>query len=548
MSSAVEVVALGGLGEFGMNCTAIRSGEDILLIDAGMAFPRGDKGADLGVQVIIPDFSYLAAHRENLRGVILTHGHEDHVGAVSFLVEEFDVPIYGNPLTLGLVRSKLRERGLIDRVRLYEIKARDRLDFGNLQVEALHVTHSFPDSFTLAVTTPIGVLIWSGDFKFDQTPVDGKISDIHRLAAYGEQGVLALFADSTNSEAAGLSPSENSIIEPLRNLFRLATGRIVASTFSSSIHRIQIVLDLAREFNRHVVTAGRSMVNNIQIAADLGYLKVPPDLLITSGSASVLPPDSVIVLASGSQGEPMSAMSRLAIGQFKGINIEEGDIVILSSRIIPGNEKSILRMVNHFYRRGARVFDTSRARVHASGHGYVDDLKFMINLTQPRFFIPIHGEYRQLKSHTRIAREQGIDADRIQLIENGDLLSLTPESIRLCGQIPVGRRFIDDGFLEEVHEVVLRERRFMSEDGFVMVILRMDRLTGSLIGEPELVSRGFVLLEESEELVQLARRRVVEVIEETTVEERQDGELFNEILRKELKRLFRKQTGKTIEI
>jgi ribonuclease J len=395
------------------------------------------------------------------------------------------------------------------------------------------------------VNTPIGNLIWSGDFKFDPTPIDGRITDLHRLAAYGEgDGVLVLFADSTNSLRSGLAPSEFSVCEPLRDLFRRSNRKIVASTFSSGIHRVQIFLDLAREFDRQVVPVGRSMINNIRTARELGYLTAPPELLVTPGEAADLPPERLLVLASGSQGEPMSALSRLAVDQVKGLRVEENDTVILSTRIIPGNEMPIGRLINHFFRRGARVYDSSHSLVHVSGHGYRDDVKLLINLVRPKFFVPIHGEYRQLKSNYWIAQDQGLSADSCAIIENGDVLRITPYSMEVADKVPVGRRFIDEGALEEVHENVLRERRYLSEDGFVMVILQLDRSTGELMEEPEIVSRGFVLMEESEDLLKETRRQVAALVAETPLEQKQDEDIFNEILRKGLRRLLRKRTGK----
>lgn len=544
MNDFLEVLPLGGLGEFGMNCCAIRYGNDMILVDAGMGFPRGDKGLDLGVQIIVPDFTFLKENADQLRAVILTHGHEDHAGAVSFLIEDVNVPIYASSLTLGLVEARLKERGLAEKAQLSEIRARDRLEFGPFKIEPLHVTHSYPDSFCLAITTPVGCLMWTGDFKFDQTPIDGKTSDLHRLAAYGERGVLALFSDSTNSFRPGLAPSESSVYEPLRDLFRRAQKKMIASTFSSSIHRIQVFLDLAREFDRLVVPAGRSITNNIRVATERGYLKNTSDMILTPGEAKELPPEKLLVLASGSQGEPMSALSRLAVGQFKHLEVEEEDVVVLSTRIIPGNEKSIARLINHFFRRGARVYDSSHWPVHTSGHGFRDDLKLMINLTQPQFFVPIHGEYSQLKRHLWIAEDQGISPERMLLVENGDVVHITEERMSIEDSVPIGRRYIDEGAFEEVDEVVLRDRRFLSEDGFVMVILQLDRLTGELLGEPEIVSRGFVLMDSSEELVGATRSKIVKVVSDTSLEEKRDEELFNEILRKELRKLLRKRTGK----
>lgn len=541
MSDSLEVIPLGGLGEFGMNCTVLRCAQEMILIDAGLAFPGGEL---LGVDAIVPDTSFLKANTGQLRGILLTHGHEDHVGAISYMIGDLPVPIYGSRLTLGLVGEKLKERKLFGNVPLFPIRERETLNLGAFQVQALHVTHSFPDAFCFAINTPLGRLIWTGDFKFDQTPIDGKLSDLPRLAEYGEEGVLALFSDSTNCEVEGLAPSEFSLYEPLRNLFRKAGKKIIVSCFASSIHRVQILLDLAREFGRRVVPIGRSMISNIRVALELGYLHAPLDLLCNTGEAQQLEPNQMLVLSTGSQGEPMSALSRLAVDEFKGLSVEEGDMVILSARVIPGNEKLISNMVNHLYRRGAQVHDSLFSTVHVSGHGYRDDMKLMINLTRPKFFVPIHGEYRQLRVHAQLARDQGIPQERIRVIENGDVLKLSATSAEVASKITVGRRFIDEGFLEEVQDTVLRDRRFLSEDGFLVVILRMERGSGELIGDPEMISRGFVVMEDSEELVAATREEIVNTVRETTVEEKQDEELFKEILRKRLKRFLKKQTGK----
>lgn len=544
MKDFVDVIPLGGLGEFGMNCTVMQCNSDLLVIDAGMAFPRADHGYELGIQAVVPDFAFLKEHREQIRGVVLTHGHEDHAGAVPYLLQELDVPVYGSRLTLSLAAEKLKERKISERGRLKVIGAGDRLDLGAFQVEPVRMTHSYPDNFCLAVDSPVGCLLWSGDFKFDQTPMDGQMSDLHRLARIGEKGVTALFSDSTNSSRPGLAPSEISVLEPLRDIFRKSRRKIIATTFASSIHRIRILMDLAAEFGRKVVPLGRSMNNTIRIARAQGYLSPSADILVSSGEVPFLASERILVLASGSQAEPMSALTRVALGQFKELEVEEGDHVILSTRIIPGNERAIARLVNLFYRKGARVFDSSHSQVHVSGHGHRDDLKLMINLTRPQFFVPIHGEYLQLKSHCWIAGEQGLSGDRVALIENGDVLRIQGEGMKVVDKAPAGRRFIDEGALEEVTETVLKERRYLAEDGFVMTILQIDRLTGDLIGEPEIVSRGFRSLEESEELVRSLKSKIVEVMAATSVEEKRDEDLLNEILRKELKRILRKRTGK----
>ena len=543
MSDYLEITPLGGVGEFGMNCSVLRCGEDMVLIDAGMTFPGG-QGGGLGVDVIVPDISFLKEHQHKLKAILLTHGHEDHIGSVSYIIDELPTPIYGSRMTLGLVAQKLKERKLEDSAELIPIEARERLDFGSLSVEPLHVTHSFPDAFCFAISSPVGNIIWTGDFKFDQTPVDRQPSDVTRLAEYGEQGVLALFSDSTNSEVPGVAPSEFTMYEGLGSLFRKADKKIIVASFASSIPRIQVILELAQRVGRKVVPIGRRMIANIRTAVEVGCLEYPQDLVISVGDTQDYPPDQVLILATGSQGEPMAALSRMAVNEFKGIQVEEDDMVILSARVIPGNEKLISNLVNHFYRRGARIYDSRSAPVHTSGHGLRDDLKLMINLTRPHFFIPIHGEFRQLKNHADLAKDQGIPRDNVLIIENGDNLQLTPDSARVTDKVTVGRRFIDEGRLGQVHEMVLRDRRFLSEDGFLVVVLRVDRLTGDLIGEPELVSRGFVLTDASTELLEATQEAISGIVRETPIEEKQDQELFNEILRKGLKRFLRKQTGK----
>lgn len=543
MSDFLEVIPLGGVGEFGMNCAALRFGEDMILIDAGVTFPGGDLGTDLGVDVIAPEISFLQEHQHQLRGILLTHGHEDHAGGVSYVISDIPVPVYGSRLTLGMLAERLKERQLDGPVELHTIEARQKLKLGCFEIEPLHVTHSFPDSFCFALSTPIGQLIWTGDFKFDQTPIDRRLSDLTRLSDYGEKGVLALFSDSTNSEIPGLCASEFVIYEALRTLFRKATRKIIVGSFASSIHRIQIIFDLAQEFRRKIAPVGRSMISNIRVASELGYLHFPEQSLISAGQIKQFPPEEILILATGSQGEPRSALSRMAVNELKNAEAGEGDFVILSARVIPGNEKLISNMINHFYRRGAEVYDARNAPVHVSGHGLRDDLKLMINLVRPKFFVPIHGEFKQLKNHATLARDQGISAERISIIENGDVLRLSPERLEITGKVKAGRRFIEER-REEVHEIVLRDRRSLSADGFVVVVLRIDRVTGELIGKPELVSRGFVLMDTSEELIEAARDAVMEVVAETPVEERQDEELFKDTIRKGLRRFLRKQTGK----
>ncbi len=543
MDQRLQVIPLGGLGEFGMNCCALRWRDEMVLIDAGIAFPGGSE-ANLGIDLIVPDIEFLRSNASHLKGIFLTHGHEDHAGGVSYIVSDLPVPVYGSPLTLGLVQKRLQERGLEKTTELRPLTARQAVELGSFRIEPLHVTHSFPDSYGFGIQTPVGTIVWSGDFKFDQTPIDRRLSDVARLSEYGERGVLALFSDSTNRDVDGLAPSEYSVVDPIRNLFHRAPKKIIVSCFASSIHRIQIILDLAREFERKVVVAGRSLVSNIAVAGELGYLKGASEVVIGPGEMRDCQPNELVVLATGSQGEPMAALSRLAVNEFKKVKAEPGDLLLLSTRIIPGNERLISNLVNHFYRRGVEVYDSRLAPIHASGHGFRADLKLMINLTRPRFFVPIHGEYRQLCKHAELARQQGIAGDYVKVIETGDILELSPKGAEVTGSAPVGRRFIDEGHREEVEEVVVRDRRFLSEDGFLVVVLRIDRFSGDLIGEPELVSRGFVHEQAWEELMETTRQLVLETFDLTPSEERRDEDLFKELLRKELKRFLRKRTGK----
>ena len=544
MSGRLEVIPLGGLGEFGMNCAALRAGGDLILVDAGMMLPGRRPVTSLGVDLMVPDISFLLENRRQLRGIVLTHGHEDHAGGVSYIIDQLRVPVYANRLTLGLVSSRLRERGLDKEADLRSLEADRPVDLGAFQVEPLRVTHSFPESFCFAIRTPAGRIVWTGDFKFDQTPIDGHRSNLARLAELGQEGVLALFSDSTNADVPGLSPSESSVCEPLENLFRQAGGKIILATFASSMHRIQIVLDLAREVGREVVPMGRSMVSNIRLASRLGYLRTDREVLRSQDDLARIPPERLIVLASGSQGESRSAMSRLAVDQVRQVRIEPGDLVLLSSRVIPGNEKAIGQMISHFYRRGARVLDSRHEPIHASGHGYREDLKLMIDLTRPRFFVPIHGEFRQLAAHASLARSQGIPPDRVHLMESGEVLGLSPDKAEILGRVPSGRRFIDEGIRRQVDQDLLRDRRFLATDGVLVVGLRLDRMSWELIGEPELISRGFVQPEDSQELMQETRARIRRLVSETGANGKRDEGLLEEMLQTGLKRFLRKRTRK----
>jgi ribonuclease J len=536
----MEVIPMGGLGEFGMNTMAVRYGDDIVVVDAGLMFPRDDM---LGVDLVVPDFSYLLENRERVRALILTHGHEDHIGALPYLLRDLPVPVYGTLLTLGFARGRLAEHGVLESADLIDIRPRDELDFGGMHVEVLSMTHSIADSVGLAFTTPAGTIIHTGDFKLDPSPPDRSLTDYARLAHFGEQGVAALFSDSTNSERPGFTPSENYVRRRIEQVFYSCRGKIIVACFASSVHRIQIVLELAREFGRRVVPVGRSMKENITIASDLGYLAISPGVLADAAEAQTLGDETLVILCTGSQGEPMAALTRMAFGKHKEFEVREGDGVIISARVIPGNEGRVSRLVNHFCRRGASVYDESQWAMHVSGHASQEELKLMLNLIRPKFFIPIHGEYRQLYAHALLAQEVGIPRERILLAETGDILAIGRDAARIEGKAQVGRRLIDEGGVAELDEVVVRDRQHLSEEGVVLAVVAINKSTGRIEGAPELISRGHVQEGEGAAFLAEARQIVIKAVEDCTAEEREDTLVLTEAIRVELRRYFRKRTG-----
>jgi ribonuclease J len=536
----MEIIPLGGLGEFGMNMMALRYAEDIIVIDAGLMFPRDDL---LGVDFVIPEITYLLENRDKVRAVIVTHGHEDHIGALSYLLRELPIPVYGTRLTLGFARGRLAENGLLEEAQLNPIEARSTLDFGDIHVEILSMTHSIADSIGLAITTPVGTIIHTGDFKLDQSPLNHNLTDYARLAHFGEQGVLALLSDSTNSERPGFTPSENHVRRQIEQIFYSSRKKIVVACFASSIHRIQIILDLARDFGRRVIPVGRSMKENIAIASEMGYLNIPFGIMADASDSKSLPDDRQVILSTGSQGEPMAALTRLAFGKHKDFAVEDGDSVIISARVIPGNESRVSRLVNHFCRRGARIYDENQWGMHVSGHASQEELKLMLNLTRPRYFIPVHGEYRQLYAHTLLAREVGIPSERIILAETGDVIILSQDSVYIDGKAPVGRRLIDVGGVAELDEFVVRDRQHLSEEGVVLAVVAINKATGKVEGTPELVSRGHVQEEDSAAFLAEAREIVMHTLEECTREEREESMVLSDAIRADLKRYFRKRTG-----
>jgi ribonuclease J len=536
----IEVVPLGGLGEFGMNMMSVRYHGRIVVVDAGLMFPRDDL---LGVDLVVPDFSYLLSHRDEVEAVILTHGHEDHIGALPYFLHEMKVPVYGTPLTLGFSRGRLTEHGLIDHVELNEIHARETIDAGDMKLEFLRVTHSIADSIGLAITTPAGTIVHTGDFKFDQSPPDQKLTDYARFSDLGERGVLALFSDSTNSERPGYTPSETNVRRHMEQIFHTSKQKIIMACFASSIHRIQIILELAREFGRRVVPVGRSMKENIAIAREMEYLSVPEGVLVEPREAARLDESQLVLLSTGSQGEPMAALTRMALGKHKDFTIEPNDSVIISARTIPGNERRISHLINHFCRRGAIVYDEARWGIHVSGHASQEELKLMLSLTRPQYFIPIHGEYRQLFHHSLLARETGMPAERILLAETGDIITLGHGNGAISGKAPVGRRLIDEGGLAELDEFVVRDRQHLSEEGVLLAVVAINKATGKIQGMPELVSRGHIQEDGGAAILGEAKQVVLKTLEEATDEERADSLVLTELIRTDLRRFIRKRTA-----
>ena len=540
----LQVVPLGGLGEFGMNMMALTWHETTIVIDAGVMFPDPEL---LGVDLITPDLAYLEALPHRVAALILTHGHEDHIGAVPYLVPLIDGPVYATALTLAFLEPKLEEHGLDLDDRLIAIKPRDIVTVGELTIEFLRVTHSMPDCVALAIHTPIGTIVHTGDFKVDQTPLDGEHFDFHRFAELGSQGVLALFADSTNIERRGFTGSDLEVIDAFEEVFTSTAGKLVVATFSSSIYRMQILVNLAVQFGRKIAFIGRGMIENSQIAQRLGRLSVPAGTLIRDADVPNEPPKGILCIATGSQGEPLSALSRIAIDDHRHVKIGSGDMVVLSARSIPGNEKAIGRVINHLARRGADVIYEGIKHVHVSGHGSEEELKLVLSLVRPRYFIPIHGEFRQLARHARVAERvtAGLHpAATVLLAENGDRLEFEREHGRIAGKVPAGRVLIDGTRTGEVGDEVLRDRRHLAEDGLVVPVVGINRQTGSIEGTPEVVTRGFVTDAHTEALLRDGARLIADVIDGSGLEERTDHGLITEKIRVELRRFLRKRSGR----
>jgi len=523
-----------------MNMLALRYEGSVLVVDAGLMFP--DEGI-LGVDIVVPDMTYLEDEPGSLLGVILTHGHDDHIGALPHLLQKVRPPIFGTALTLGLARQRLEEYGIQDEADLRKVVPRQVERVGPFEVEFIQVTHSIPDAIAVAIRTPVGTILHTADWKMDQTPVDGRSFDFRRFSELGDEGVLALLSDSTNAARKGFTPSEREVGRALAPIFQSTTGRVLITTFASNIHRIQQVLDISARHGRKVALVGRSVSNNVRVAEELGYIRVPPGIVVDARDVARLPRDKVVMVASGSQGEPMSALSRIAMDDHRDVSLDPGDLVILSARRIPGNERSISRLINHLCRRGANVMMDDTPGVHVSGHASREELKIMLALTRPRFFIPVHGDYQHLSQHAQLAEDAGIPRERVLLAESGDIVSMTAEEARVEGKAHVGSVFID-GAMEEVDEIVIRDRQHIAEDGILMSVVAINKHTGSIEHQPEIVSRGFVWMEDDEAFLAEARQIVVKSIESSTVEERSDWGFIKTKVHADLKRFVRKKTGR----
>jgi ribonuclease J len=535
------MIPLGGLGEFGMNCMALRWQDDIIVIDAGLMFPEEEL---LGVDIVVPDISYLTENREKVRAIVLTHGHEDHIGGLPWILSELNVPVYGTEFTLALVEGKLEEHRLLDDAELVEILPGRRFTLGPFSIMPIRVTHSLVDCVALAIHTPIGTVVHTGDFKIDLSSPDAKPFDLHAFAELGKQGVLCLLQDSTNVDRPGYTPSERAVRPRLDEIFSQAKKKLFFSCFSSSIHRIRIAMELAHAHGRKVAVVGRSLDNSTEIAQDLGYLDLPQGLIINPGQIREMPSNKIVVMISGTQGEPMSALSRAAVNNHKYAHIDAGDTVVLSSRVIPGNEKSIYRMIDHLERREAKVIhdDGTQGLIHVSGHGSQEELRLMINLLRPKFFVPIHGDYRHLKRHAELAGNLDI-VEKVILLEDGEILDLDKTSATKSGKITVGRVCIDaGGSIDVVEDVVIRDRQHISEGGIVLPIITINKRTGAVENFPEIVMRGFAV--DDPAMISESRAVVQRTLEASSDEEKRDYGVIKEKIRNDLKRYIQKSTSR----
>lgn len=535
MEKILSIIPLGGVEEIGLNMTVMEYDDDLIIVDAGLMFPEEDM---LGVDFVIPDFSYLIENKDKIKGVVLTHGHEDHTGALPFLLKEIDVPIYGTPLTLGLVKEKLKEHSL-ESTKLIPVKPRDVVNLGVFSIEFVRVTHSIVDGVGLGIDTPVGKVVHTGDFKLDPTPVDGQLMDFHKFSEYGEKGTLVLLSDSTNAEKGGFTFSEKEVSRAFEDIFSKAHGRIIIATFASNIHRIQQAIDVAVKFGRKVILCGRSIVSNAQIALDLGYLRIPRETWLRLEDLKKLEDREVVIITTGSQGEPMSVLSRIATDEHKNIKAKHGDTVILSAKMIPGNERSIGRIINHLFKRGANVIYEKVSEIHVSGHASKEELKLMLNMVRPKYFMPVHGEYRHLVYHSRLAEKTGIPKENIFMLEDGERLEVSKDGAKKNGRVNSGRVFIDGKGVGDVEGMVLRDRRRLAYDGIVLVIIAVEKLTGRVVSGPDIITRGFVFEDASPEILNDVNSLVSDTLKKLDREIMSDSSLVKAKIRTALKKYLR---------
>ncbi|KXG76764.1 ribonuclease J [Thermotalea metallivorans] len=538
----IKVIPLGGLNEIGKNMMAFEYKDDIIVIDCGLSFPEDEM---LGIDIVIPDITYLMKNKEKVRGIVLTHGHEDHIGALPYVLKKLNVPVYGTKLTLGLVENKLKEHKMNGSVHMQVVKPGDVIKLGEFKVEIIRTSHSIADSVCLAIHTSLGTIVHTGDFKIDYTPIDGDVIDFHRLAELGQKGVLLLLADSTNVERQGYTMSERTVGATFENIFRNATQRIIVATFASNVHRVQQVVNAAHKFNRKVSFSGRSMVNVVNVAMELGYLNVPEDILIDINDINKYPDHEIVIVTTGSQGEPMSALARMATSEHKKLEIQPGDMVILSATPIPGNEKTVARVVNQLFEKGANVIYEALADVHVSGHACQEELKLMHSLIKPQFFIPVHGEYRHLKQHAKLAQSLGMNSENIFTIENGQVVEISKEGAKIAGNVTAGNILVDGLGVGDVGNIVLRDRKHLSEDGLMVVVVTITKENGQVIAGPDIISRGFVYVRESEDLMEEAKTVVKNALQTCQVNNVREWASLKSAIKDSLKSFLYEKTKRS---
>lgn len=533
---------MGGIGEFGMNCMGIRYGDEMIIVDAGMGFPEE---TPYGVDISIPDFEFLEQYRDDLTALILTHGHEDHIGALPYFLKKFNLPVYSARFTLALAEKRLDEHRMLDEVLLHRVKANDIIEIGNFKIEFIHASHSLIECFSLAITTPVGTIIHTGDYKIDETPVIGKPYDLKTLKKYGDEGVLALLGDSTNATVPGRTPSEQAVIPAFEEIFEQAEGRIIVGTFSSSLHRLQVIFDLAHQFDKKVCVLGRSMQKNVEIAEELGLLTVPHNTLVALGESRSLDDDQIVYMVTGSQGENRAALWNMATGSYKGLEIIKGDTVVLSARIIPGNERNISRLIGHLYKRGANIIEEKRRLVHVSGHASQEDIKIITETARPKYLIPIHGEYWMLFRHKEYVKNHvaGYTDENVILIENGDVLEFDERGARIAAHNQLDNAFIDEESLAQIQYDIIRERKKLAYGGAITLVVKIDKKTKGLSGEPHIAFQGVANVSLTNGFTGEARQSVTDAIAAMKKEEIADRNGFQEKLRVHLKRFVQKETG-----